>query len=162
MKRTKVFRILVVSALVLLIAASCSKKATTDKIAIGYEKFSMPNGLQVILHTDHSDPMISYTIMYHTGSSRELPGKTGFAHLFEHLLFGGSENVPSGKFDKVIEGAGGMNNGFTNRDITTYFEVFPKNALEKVLWLESDRMGFFINSITPRLLAIQQNVVQNE
>jgi len=162
MKRTKGFRILVVSALILLIAASCSKKASTDKIAIGYEKFSMPNGLQVILHADHSDPMISYTIMYHTGSSRELPGKTGFAHLFEHLLFGGSENVPSGKFDKVIEGAGGMNNGFTNRDITTYFEVFPKNALEKVLWLESDRMGFFINSITPRLLAIQQNVVQNE
>ena len=81
--------------LILLIAASCSKKASTDKIAIGYEKFSLPNGLQVILHTDHSDPMITYTIMYHTGSSRELPGKTGFAHLFEHLLFGGSENVPS-------------------------------------------------------------------
>jgi zinc protease len=122
----------------------------------------MPNGLQVILHTDHSDPMISYAIMYHVGSSREIPGKTGFAHLFEHLLFGGSENVATGTFDKVIEGAGGSNNGFTTRDITTYYEMFPKNALEKVLWLESDRMGFFINSVTQRSLAIQQNVVQNE
>jgi Predicted Zn-dependent peptidases len=122
----------------------------------------MPNGLQVILHTDHSDPMISYAIMYHVGSSRETPGKTGFAHLFEHLLFGGSENVPSGTFDKIIEGVGGTNNGFTTRDITTYFEMFPKNALEKVLWLESDRMGFFINSITQHTLAVQQNVVSNE
>ncbi|HPT22629.1 MAG TPA: pitrilysin family protein, partial [Bacteroidales bacterium] len=110
----------------------------------------------------HSDPVISYAIMYHVGSSRETPGKTGFAHLFEHLLFGGSENVPTGKFDKVIESSGGTNNGFTSRDVTAYFEMFPKNALEKVLWLESDRMGFFINSITPRSLAIQQNVVSNE
>jgi zinc protease len=122
----------------------------------------MPNGLQVILHTDHSDPIISYAIMYHVGSSRETPGKTGFAHLFEHLLFGGSENVEPGRFDKILEGVGGTNNGFTQRDITAYYEMFPKNALEKVLWLESDRMGFFINSITQRTLAIQQNVVQNE
>ncbi len=162
MKRIQYFKILFVSALVLFTLSSCSKKETTDKLTISFEKYTMPNGLQVILHTDHSDPMISYTIMYHTGSSRELPGKTGFSHLFEHLLFGGSENVPSGKFDKVIEGAGGTNNGFTNRDVTTYYEEFPRNALEKVLWLESDRMGFFINSVTPRLLAIQQNVVQNE
>jgi zinc protease len=161
MKRKHCFKMLLVPAL-LFILSSCSKKEASDKLTIGFEKYTMPNGLQVILHTDHSDPMISYTIMYHTGSSRELPGKTGFAHLFEHLLFGGSENVPSGKFDKVIEGAGGMNNGFTNRDVTTYYEEFPRNALEKVLWLESDRMGFFINSVTPRLLAIQQNVVQNE
>ncbi|MRR22563.1 insulinase family protein [bacterium] len=122
----------------------------------------MPNGLQVILHQDHSDPVISYAIMYHVGSSREVPGRTGFAHLFEHLLFSGSENVPNGVFDKVIENAGGSNNGFTSRDVTAYFESFPKNALEKILWLESDRMGFFINSVTPRNLAIQQNVVQNE
>ena len=133
-----------------------------DKLKISYEKYVMPNGLQVILHTDHSDPMISYAIMYHVGSSREIPGKTGFAHLFEHLLFGGSENVPSGTFDKIIEGVGGTNNGFTTRDITTYYEMFPKNALEKVLWLESDRMGFFINSITQHTLAVQQNVVSNE
>jgi zinc protease len=149
---------------VFLVSTTCTRppKTQTDSLKINYEKYTMPNGLQVILHTDHSDPVISYAIMYHVGSSRETPGKTGFAHLFEHLLFGGSENVPSGTFDKVIEGVGGTNNGFTTRDITTYYEMFPKNALDKVLWLESDRMGFFINSITQHSLAVQQNVVSNE
>ncbi len=143
-----------------VLALTCRKAPENDKLSLPYEKYKMPNGLQVILHTDHSDPMISYAIMYHVGSSRETTGKTGFAHLFEHLLFGGSENVPSGKFDMIIEGVGGNNNGFTSRDVTTYFEMFPKNALEKVLWLESDRMGFFINSVTPRLLAIRFHRVQ--
>jgi zinc protease len=146
----------------LVVISSCKNDAGSDKLSISFEKYALPNGLQVILHADHSDPIISYAIMYHVGSSREITGKTGFAHLFEHLLFSGSENVPNGKFDMVIEGVGGTNNGFTSRDVTTYFEMFPKNALEKVLWLESDRMGFFINSVTPRLLSIQQNVVQNE
>ena len=147
---------------IILVSSSCSKAPVSDKLDISYQKYIMPNGLQVILHADHSDPMISYAIMYHVGSSRETPGKTGFAHLFEHLLFGGSENVPSGTFDKIIEGVGGTNNGFTQRDITTYYEMFPKNALEKILWLESDRMGFFINSVTPHTLSLQQNVVSNE
>lgn len=147
---------------IILLVSACTKNSQKDALKIAYEKYTMPNGLQVVLHTDHSDPMMSYAIMYHVGSSREVPGKTGFAHLFEHLLFGGSENVPSGSFDKILENAGGTNNGFTERDITTYFEVFPKNALEKVLWIESDRMGFFINSVTRRTMAIQQNVVQNE
>jgi zinc protease len=146
----------------LLVGSACKKAPESDKLKISYEKYIMPNGLQVILHTDHSDPMISYAIMYHVGSSRETPGKTGFAHLFEHLLFGGSENVKSGTFDKIIEGVGGTNNGFTERDITTYYEMFPKNALEKMLWLESDRMGFFINSVTKHTLSLQQNVVSNE
>jgi zinc protease len=154
----KIFAVLAI----ILVTSACSKAPVADKLNIKYEKYVMPNGLQVILHTDHSDPMISYAIMYHVGSSRETPGKTGFAHLFEHLLFGGSENVPTGTFDKIIEGVGGNNNGFTSRDITAYYEIFPKNALEKILWLESDRMGFFINSVNKRTLAIQQNVVQNE
>ncbi len=145
-----------------LIFSACTQAPQTEKLKIAFEKYTMPNGLQVVLHQDHSDPIISYAIMYHVGSSREVPGKTGFAHLFEHLLFGGSENVPSGSFDKILENAGGNNNGFTERDVTTYFEVFPKNAIEKVLWIESDRMGFFINSVTKRAMAIQQNVVQNE
>jgi len=149
-------------AAVAVLMTACGKPAPKDSLSIDYEKYVMPNGLQVILHQDHSDPVISYAIMYHVGSSREVPGRTGFAHLFEHLLFTGSENVPSGAFDKILEAAGGSNNGFTSRDVTTYFDVFPKNALEKVLWLESDRMGFFINSVTQRSLAIQQNVVQNE
>ncbi len=148
--------------IIILVSAACSKAPQNDNLNVAYEKYTMPNGLQVILHPDHSDPMISYAIMYHVGSSREVPGKTGFAHLFEHLLFGGSENVPRGQFDLIIEGLGGINNGFTNRDVTTYFEVFPKNGLEKILWLESDRMGFFINSVSNQMMAIQQNVVQNE
>ncbi|HOW24459.1 MAG TPA: pitrilysin family protein [Bacteroidales bacterium] len=154
----KVFSILVI----ILVSAACSRAPQKDEMKIAYEKYTLPNGLQVILHPDHSDPMISYAIMYHVGSSREVPGKTGFAHLFEHLLFGGSENVPRGQFDLIIEGLGGSNNGFTNRDVTTYFEMFPKNGLEKILWLESDRMGFFINSVSRQMMAIQQNVVQNE
>jgi zinc protease len=152
---------LIAISIFLLCLSSCSK-TPDDRLSIKYEKYVMPNGLQVVLHTDHSDPMMSYIIMYHVGSSREAPGKTGFAHLFEHLLFMGSENVKTGAFDRILEAAGGSNNGFTSRDITAYFEEFPKNALEKVLWLESDRMGYFINSVTPRSLAIQQNVVQNE
>jgi zinc protease len=147
--------------MVLFVIASCRKTAN-DRLSVDFEKYTLPNGLQVILHEDHSDPMISYAIMYHVGSGRETPGRTGFAHLFEHLLFMGSENVPTGKFDMVLEGMGASNNGGTSRDYTVYYEVFPKNALEKVFWLESDRMGFFINSVTPSALALQQNVVQNE
>lgn len=162
MNKFRNFQFLVILSLILIIASCTNAPQKTDSLKITYEKYVMPNGLQVILHTDHSDPIISYAIMYHVGSSRETPGKTGFAHLFEHLLFGGSENVEPGRFDKILEGVGGTNNGFTQRDITAYYEMFPKNALEKVLWLESDRMGFFINSITQRTLAIQQNVVQNE
>jgi len=162
MNKFRFFSNILLIAAVILVVTACKNTSDTNKLTVNYEKYVMPNGLQVILHTDHSDPVISYTIMYHVGSSREVPGKTGFAHLFEHLLFGGSENVAPGTFDKILEGVGGSNNGFTSRDVTTYFESFPKNALEKVLWLESDRMGFFINSVTQRSLAIQQNVVQNE
>ena len=162
MKTPSIFQNAFFALIFIIFSTACNTDNGNDQMNINYEKYTMQNGLQVILHSDHSDPMISYAIMYHTGSSREVPGKTGFAHLFEHLLFGGSENVPSGKFDLIMEGVGGSNNGFTNRDVTTYFEMFPKNALEKVLWLESDRMGFFINSVTERSLAIQQNVVQNE
>jgi zinc protease len=162
MNKFRISSILVAIAIIMLSVASCKKGPVEDKLTVGFTKYTMPNGLQVILHEDHSNPMMAYAIVYHVGSSREVPGKTGFAHLFEHLLFGGSENVEPGRFDKIIEGVGGSNNGGTSRDITMYYEMFPKNAFEKILWLESDRMGFFINSITPRLMAIQQNVVQNE
>jgi zinc protease len=162
MNKIRLFSKISAFTLLFLAAAACNKSSDTDKLKINYEKYVMPNGLQVILSTDHSNPIIAYAIMYHVGSSREVPGKTGFAHLFEHLLFGGSENVAPGRFDKILEELGGENNGFTERDITTYYEMFPKNALEKVLWLESDRMGFFINSVTGHTLAVQQNVVTNE
>ena len=162
MKKMRSNSFLTALAAVVFIFSSCSKAPQENKFSLPFEKYTMSNGLQVVLHEDHSNPMISYTIMYHVGSSREKPGKTGFAHLFEHLLFMGSENVPTGQFDKVLEAAGGNNNGGTSRDFTMYYETFPKNALEKVFWLESDRMGFFINSVTRKSLAIQQNVVQNE
>ncbi|MBN2366836.1 MAG: insulinase family protein, partial [Calditrichaeota bacterium] len=161
MKRLRFLSFLLSTAIIILSVSSC-KKSSADKLSLEFEKYIMSNGLQVILHTDHSDPMISYAILYHVGSSRETPGRTGFAHLFEHLLFMGSENVEPGRFDMVLESMGASNNGGTSRDFTVYYEVFPKNALEKVFWLESDRMGFFINSVTPPSLALQQNVVQNE
>jgi zinc protease len=162
MKKIHLFSNIFIVIALLLVGPACNKTSESDKLKIIYEKYTMPNGLQVILHTVHSNPIIAYAIMYHVGSSRETPGKTGFAHLFEHLLFGGSENVKPGTFDKILEEVGGTNNGFTERDITTYYEMFPKNALEKILWLESDRMGFFINSVTKHTLGVQQNVVSNE
>ena len=100
--------------------------------------------------------------MYHVGSSREENGKTGFAHLFEHMLFQESEHIPQDQFFRKIQNVGGTLNGFTNNDVTTYYEVVPKNALELVLWMESDRMGYFINTVTQNAFAVQQNVVQNE
>jgi zinc protease len=111
MNKIRFFSKIMLILAIFLSSSACKKTPDNEKLNISYEKYAMPNGLQVILHTDHSDPMISYAIMYHVGSSREIPGKTGFAHLFEHLLFGGSENVPTGTFDKIIEGVGGNNNG---------------------------------------------------
>ncbi len=102
----------------------------------------LPNGLTVILNEDKSDPIAAVAIYYHVGSSREVPGKTGFAHLFEHMMFQKSENVGEDQLFKNIQGAGGTLNGSTSQDRTNYYEVVPKNALEMALWMESDRMGF--------------------
>ncbi len=145
----------------LLLLAGCGGKEKT-KLSIPYEKYKLENGLTVILNEDKSDPMASLVILYHVGSAREVPGKTGFAHLFEHMMFQRSENVNEDEFFKYIEGAGGDLNGGTSFDQTIYFEVVPKNALELAMWLESDRMGFLRNTVTPQSFALQQNVVQNE
>jgi len=139
---------------------SCSKKA--DELNINYEKYTLANGLDVILHVDKSDPIVAFAVQYHVGSNREVPGRTGFAHLFEHMMFQRSENVGEDQFFKLIQNAGGMLNGGTGPDATTYFEVVPKNALEMILWMEADRMGYMINTVTKKSFAIQQNVVQNE
>jgi zinc protease len=136
-------------------------QADTD-LNIEYEKYTLPNGLDVILHTDYSDPIVALAIRYHVGSNREQAGHTGFAHLFEHMMFQKSENVGEDQFFKLIQDAGGTLNGGTSNDATTYYEVVPKNALEKILWMESDRMGYMINTVTSKAFAIQQNVVQNE
>jgi zinc protease len=131
-------------------------------ISLAIEKYTLPNGLTVILHEDHSDPITSVAIYYHVGSSRETEGKTGFAHLFEHMMFQKSENVGEDQLFKNIQGAGGELNGSTSQDRTNYYEVVPKNALEMTLWMESDRMGYLENTVTKAALVNQQNVVQNE
>ena len=135
---------------------------SNGEFSISYEKYQLDNGLEVILHVDKSDPIVAVAIQYHVGSNREVPGKTGFAHLFEHMMFQQSENVGQDEFFRKIQGAGGTLNGGTNNDGTIYYEVVPKNALEMVLWMESDRMGFLRNTVTQAAFANQQNVVQNE
>ncbi len=132
------------------------------ELKIEFEKYTLPNGLDVILHIDRSDPIVALAIRYHVGSNREVTGRTGFAHLFEHMMFQRSENVPEDQFFKIIQNAGGTLNGGTSNDATTYYEIVPKNALEKILWMESDRMGYMINTVTEKAFNIQQNVVQNE
>ncbi len=141
--------------------ASCQQKADSE-LSIPFEKYELGNGLDVILHEDHSDPIVSVAIYYHVGSNREVPGRTGFAHLFEHMMFQQSENVPEDQYFRLIQSAGGTLNGSTSQDRTNYYETVPKNALEMVLWMESDRMGYLTNTITQQAFAIQQNVVQNE
>jgi zinc protease len=141
---------------------SCSGEKKETKLSVPYEKYALSNGLTVILNQDKSDPITSLVTFYHVGSNREVPGKTGFAHLFEHMMFQRSENVGEDQFFKYIEGAGGELNGGTSFDQTIYYEVVPKNALELAMWLESDRMGYLINTVTPSSFEQQQNVVQNE
>ncbi len=131
-------------------------------LKIEFEKYTLSNGLDVILHIDRSDPIVALAIQYHVGSNREVEGRTGFAHLFEHMMFQRSENVGEDQFFKIIQNAGGTLNGGTSNDATTYYEIVPKNALEKILWVESDRMGYMINTVTDKAFNNQQNVVQNE
>ncbi|UII20452.1 M16 family metallopeptidase [Fulvivirga ligni] len=151
-------------SLVLLQACvdSGESQMSKEELSIDYEKMTLPNGLDVILHQDKSDPIVAVAILIHAGSDREKPGRTGFAHFFEHMLFQRSENVPEGAFFKNINEWGGTFNGGTWTDGTVYYEVVPKDALEKVLWMESDRMGYFINSVTTASLEGEKPVVQNE
>jgi zinc protease len=140
----------------------CKSKDKEAAFSIKVEKYTLENGLTVVLHEDKSDPIASVAVYYHVGSSRETEGKTGFAHLFEHMMFQRSENVEEDQFFKNIQGAGGTLNGSTSQDRTNYYEVVPKNALEMALWMESDRMGYLENTVTQASLVNQQNVVQNE
>ncbi|MFQ5798023.1 MAG: M16 family metallopeptidase [Bacteroidota bacterium] len=132
------------------------------RISVPYTRFVLPNGMNVILHEDHSTPRVSVNLWYHVGSSREKPGRTGFAHLFEHIMFEGSGNVPEGKFDEWLEAAGGDNNAGTNSDGTIYWEDVPSNALELALFLESDRMGYLLDAMSPSKVDGQRDVVKNE
>lgn len=136
--------------------------AQETRLAVPYTRHVLPNGLNVILHEDHTTPTVSVNLWYRVGSAREAPGRTGFAHLFEHILFEGSEHVPEGMFDAWLEAAGGDMNGSTNPDRTNYYADVPANALELALYLESDRMGFLLPALTPAKLDGQREVVKNE
>src|ERR1044071_5219988 len=132
------------------------------KIEVGYTQFTLPNGLHVILHEDHSVPIVTVNTWFHVGSARERPGRTGLAHLFEHLMFMGSGHVKPGEFDEWLEAAGGENNASTGNDRTNYYINVPSNALELALFLESDRMGYLLDTMTPKTVDAQRDVVKNE
>ena len=132
------------------------------KTIIPYQKFVLDNGLTLILHSDNSDPLVHVDITYHVGSGREDLGKSGFAHFFEHMMFQGSENVADEQHFKLVTEAGGTMNGTTNTDRTNYFETVPANQLEKILWLEADRMGFLVDVVTQEKFEVQRETVKNE
>ena len=149
-------------ALVRAQAPATSDAAAAAPLSVPYTEFTLANGLHVILHQDKTIPVASINVWYHVGSGREKPGRTGFAHLFEHVMFEGSEHVPEGAFDNLLESAGGDNNGSTTEDRTNYVIDVPSNALELALYLESDRMGFLLPTLTQAKLDGQRDVVKNE
>jgi zinc protease len=133
-----------------------------SELVIPYEKYVLPNGLTVLVHEDHSDPVVHVDVTYHVGSAREEIGKSGFAHFFEHMMFQGSDHVADEQHFKTVQAAGGTLNGTTNQDRTNYFETVPSNQLEKMLWLESDRMGFLLDAVTQKKFEVQRSTVKNE
>jgi len=132
------------------------------RLEVPYTLFTLPNGLRVVLHEDHTVPLVTVNVWYHVGSAREKPGRTGFAHLFEHLMFEGSGHVKEGDFDTLLESAGATNNGSTETDRTDYYIDAPANALDLALFLESDRMGYLLDAMTPERVNGQRDVVKNE
>ncbi|HEU4472816.1 MAG TPA: pitrilysin family protein [Flavisolibacter sp.] len=163
-------KLLVLASLMLVVATTAFSQAKLvekvvkkgSELVIPYEKYVLPNGLTLIIHEDHSDPVVHVDVTYHVGSAREQIGKSGFAHFFEHMMFQGSDNVADEQHFKIVSDAGGTLNGSTNRDRTNYYETLPSNQLEKALWLESDRMGFLLDAVTQRKFEIQRSTVKNE
>lgn len=155
--------ILVSIVCVSVLSAAAQTAANGPSFKVDFEKFTLPNGLQVIFHVDRSDPVVAVSLTAHVGSAREKAGRTGFAHLFEHLLFLESENLGKGGLDKLTARIGGSGaNGSTSRDRTNYLQTVPKDALEKMLWAEADKLGWFINTVTEPVLAKEKQVVKNE
>ena len=139
------------------------KSGTADLPKIEFEKYRLANGLEVILSEDHRLPMLAVNLWYHVGPANEVPGRTGFAHLFEHMMFQGSKHVGNNEHFRLLEGAGASDiNGTTDFDRTNYFETLPANQLELALWLESDRMGYLLDKLDQANLSNQQDVVRNE
>jgi zinc protease len=162
-------KVLLLSATFLFMSTAFGQAKLVEKVTkkgselvIPYEKYKLSNGLTLIVHEDHSDPVIHVDVTYHVGSSREQIGKSGFAHFFEHMMFMGSENAPEKLHDNITIGNGGSNNGTTNRDRTNYYETVPANLLEPVLWLEADRMGFLLDAVTQPKFEVQRATVKNE
>src|SRR5438046_6644464 len=160
MKRAVVLFVLAMAAPAVAQTPQTSPHA--PEIELPYTQFMLPNGLRVILHEDHSVPMVTVNMWYHVGSAREKEKRTGFAHLFEHLMFMGSGHVKPGEFDQWLEAAGGDNNGSTETDRTNYWINVPASSLELALFLESDRMGYLLDSMTPKTVDAQRDVVKNE
>jgi predicted Zn-dependent peptidase len=149
-------------ALVLGCAVIAQRAGAQGTSWVPYTEFTLDNGLHVILHVDRSVPVVAVNVWYRVGSGHEKPGRTGLAHLFEHLMFEGSKHVPEGAFDTLLEAAGGDNNGATDHDSTTYIIDAPSNALELALFLESDRMASLLDAMTPETVDGQRDVVKNE
>lgn len=150
-------------AITIVLAALPLFGQKSSSFKIEYEKFTLANGLDVIFHVDRSDPVVAVNLTAHVGSAREKPGRTGFAHLFEHLLFLDSENLGKGGLDRLSTRIGGSGaNGSTTRDRTNYLQTVPKDALEKMLWAEADKLGWFINTVTDEVVATEKQVVKNE
>ena len=155
--------LLLLSLVLTAVPVSAQKAVGNGPLKIEYEKFTLPNGLDVIFHIDRSDPVVAVSLTAHVGSAREKAGRTGFAHLFEHLLFLESENLGKGGLDKLTARIGGSGaNGSTSRDRTNYLQTVPKDALEKMLWAEADKLGWFINTVTEPVLQKEKQVVKNE
>ena len=150
------------SALSAVGACPTVARAQQPALRIPFEKYTLPNGLTVVLAENHATPTVAVEIMYHVGSKNEVVGHTGFAHLFEHVMFTGSGHVPYGLHDKYTEGVGGGNNGSTNNDVTQYYETIPANYLETALWLEADRMGWLLDSLDESKFRAQRDIVKNE
>lgn len=147
----------------LMLFVSMAYSQQEQNFTVDFETFNLENGLKVILHQDHSDPVVAVALTAHVGSAREKEGRTGFAHLFEHLLFLESENLGKGGLDKLSARIGGSGaNGSTSRDRTNYFQTVPNDALEKMIWAEADKLGYFINTVTDPVLAKEKQVVKNE
>src|SRR5215203_3826648 len=146
----------------IVVVALSAALAAQSKIDIPFESYALPNGLTVILSPDRTTPTVAVNLWYHVGSKNEAPGRTGFAHLFEHVMFTGSGHVPYGLHDKLTEGVGGGNNGTTSNDRTTYYETVPSNYLESAIWLEADRMGYLLDTLDIAKLNAQRDIVKNE
>ncbi|MFD2516748.1 M16 family metallopeptidase [Salinimicrobium flavum] len=159
----KTIQIIIYSFLLVFSGGSLVAQETQGELKVEIESFTLDNGLKVIFHIDRSDPVVAVALTSHVGSAREKEGRTGFAHLFEHLLFLESENLGKGGLDKLSARIGGSGaNGSTSRDRTNYFQTVPKDALEKMIWAEADKLGFFINTVTEPVLAKEKQVVKNE